>query len=114
MAMRITLDIKILSLLKKLENSKAEDSHVKRMSELEKYLEAIANQRGLQEVGLVRPYPVEWDATLRFRESTLHTFDCKGSSNQHIFYFIYQIGNVVSDDDAIMVVYSSYSQGGCL
>ena len=33
------------------ENSEAEDSHAKRMNELEKCLEAIANQSDLQEVG---------------------------------------------------------------
>jgi len=96
------------------ENSKAEDSHAKRMSELKKYLEVIANWSDLQKVGLVRPYLVEWDATSytpRFKASTLHTFDGKGSSNQHIYYFKYQTRNVVSNN-AIMVVYLSILSRG--
>jgi len=32
------------------------------MNELKKCLEAITNQSDPQEVGAVRPYPVEWDA----------------------------------------------------
>ena len=49
----------------------------------------------------VRPYPVEWDAAPyppRFKALTLHTFDGKGSPNQHIYYFKSQTGNVVSND----------------
>ena len=45
---------------KEPENSKAEDSHAKRMGALEKLLEAIANQSELQEGG-GRSYPVEWN-----------------------------------------------------
>ena len=72
------------------ENSENESNHAKRMNELEKRLEAIANRSNLQQVGVVRPYPIEWDAPpypSRFKEPTLHTFDGKGSSNQHIYYF---------------------------
>ena len=72
------------------ENSEYKDNHAKRMSELEKCLEAIANRSELQEVEVVRSYPVEWDATPyppRFKASTLHTFDGKGPQNQHIYYF---------------------------
>ena len=74
------------------------------MSDLEKCFEAITNQSELQEVGVVRPYPVKWDATPyppRFKAPNLHAFDDKGSSNQYIYYFKSQIGNVVSND-AIM------------
>jgi len=31
------------------------------MNELEKCLKAIANRSNLQEVGIVRSYPTEWD-----------------------------------------------------
>jgi len=68
---------------KEPENSKAEDSHAKRMSELKKC------------------YSVEWDAASypsRFKEPTLHTFNGKISSNQHIYYFKSQTGNVLSND----------------
>ena len=38
------------------------------------------------------PYPP------KIKASTLHTFDGKGSLNQHIYYFKYRTGNVVSND----------------
>ena len=74
------------------------------MNGLEKYLEAISNQCNLQEVGVVRPYPVEWASAPYppwFKAPNLHAFDDKGSSNQYIYYFKSQIGNIVSND-AIM------------
>jgi len=58
----------------------------------------------LQEVGVVRSYPIEWDSILyppRFKAPTLQAFNGKGSPNQHIYYFKSQTGNVVSND-AIM------------
>ena len=36
-------------------------THSKRMNKLEQRLEALTNWKGLQEVGIVRPYPAEWD-----------------------------------------------------
>jgi len=66
------------------ENSEAESNNAKRMSELEKRLEAIANRSELQEVGVVRTYPVEWDVAPyppKFKAPILQTFDGKGSSN---------------------------------
>ena len=38
--------------------------HYKRMSQLEQRLEALTNRKGLQEAGVVRPYPAEWDLVL--------------------------------------------------
>jgi len=64
-------------------------------------------------MGLVRPYPIEWDATPyppRFKASTLHNFDCKRSSNQHIYNFMYQTGNVVSMMLSWLFIHR-YSQG---
>ena len=75
------------------------------MQELKTRLEAIAHRGKLQEVGVVRPYPVEWDDTPyppKFKAPSLHTFDSKGSPNQHIYYFKSQTGNIVSND-AILV-----------
>ena len=43
------------------DNSENGSSHSKRMSELEQCLEALANWNGLQDVGIVWPYPAEWD-----------------------------------------------------
>ena len=64
----------------------------------------LSQIEAIQEVGVVRPSPVEWDVALyppRFKAPTLHTFDSKGSPNQHIYYFKFQTRNVVSND-AIM------------
>ena len=74
------------------------------MNEIGKRLEAISNRSNLQEVGVVRPYPVEWDLAPyppRFKGPNVHAFDGKGSPNQHIYYFKFQTEYVVSND-AIM------------
>jgi len=55
-------------------------------------------------MGMIRPYPLEWDSVPcrpKFKPPTLHTYDGKGSPNQHIYYFWSQTGNVI-DNDAIM------------
>ena len=78
--------------------------HSKRMSQLEHRLEALTNRKGLQEAGVVRSYPTEWDLIPyppQFKTLTLQAFDGKGSPNQHIYYFKSQTGNVV-DNDAIL------------
>ena len=70
-------------------------THSKRMNQLEQRLEALTNQKGLQEVGVVRPYSAEWDLVPyppKFK--TL-------SPNQHIYSFKSQTGNVV-DNVAIL------------
>ena len=71
------------------------------MNKLEHRLEALANRKGLQEEGVVRPYPAEWDLVPyppKFKAPTLQAFDGKGSPNQHIYYFKSQIGNVALND----------------
>jgi len=45
------------------DNSENGSTHSKRMSKLEQRFEAVANRDGLQEVGIIRPYPAEWDTT---------------------------------------------------
>jgi len=44
---------------KKGGNSENGSTHSKRMSKLEQRLEALANQKGLREVGVVRSYPAD-------------------------------------------------------
>ena len=71
------------------------------MSQLEQRLEALTNWKGLQEAGVVRPCPAEWDLVPyppKFKALTLQAFDSKGSPNQHIYYFMSQTGNVVDND----------------
>jgi len=79
-------------------------THTKRMNQLKQRLEALTNRKGLQEAGVVRPYPAKWDLVPyppKFKAPTLQAFDGKGSPNQHIYYFKSQTGNVV-DNDAIL------------
>jgi len=74
------------------------------MNQLEQRLEALTNQKGLQEAGVVQPYPAEWDLVPyppKFKAPTLQAFDGKGPPNQHIYYFKSQTGNMV-DNDAIL------------
>jgi len=68
-------------------NSENGSTHSKRMSKLEQHLEALACRKGLQEAGVVWPYPAEWDLDPyppKFKTQTLQAFDEKGSLNQHI------------------------------
>ena len=70
---------------------------------MEQRLETLTNQKGLQEAGVVRPYPAEWDLVPyppKFKALTLQAFDGKGSPNKHIYYKS-QTGNAV-DNDAIL------------
>jgi len=55
------------------DNSESGSRHSRRMSNLEQCLEALAHRDNLQDVGVVRPYPAEWDTTpcpLRFKAPT--------------------------------------------
>ena len=66
------------------DNSENGNSHSKRMSKLEQCLETLANRGDFQDVGIIWPYPAEWDTALyppKFKAPTLHTFDGKGSPN---------------------------------
>ena len=50
---------------------------------------SLAQRDKLKKVGMTRPYPMEWDLVLyppKFKPPTLHTYDGKGSPNQHIYY----------------------------
>ena len=72
------------------DNSENGSSLSKRMSKLEQRLKALAKRDGLQDVGVIQSYPTKWDTApypSKFKAPTLHTFDGKGSSNQHIYYF---------------------------
>ena len=74
------------------------------MNKLEQRLEALTNRKGLEEAGVVQPYPAEWDLVSypsKLKAPTLQAFDGKGSPSQHIYYFKSQTGNVV-DNDAIL------------
>jgi len=53
---------------------------------------------------MTHPYPLEWDSVPyppKFKPPMLHTYDGKGSPNQHIYYFRSQIDNII-DNDTIM------------
>ena len=84
------------------------------MNKLEQCLEALANRKSLQEVGVVWPCPVEWDLVPyppKFKALTLQAFDDKGSPNQHIYYFKSQTGNVVSNDAILACLFIGTLKG---
>ena len=61
---------------------------------------SLAQRNELKKVGMTRSYPLEWDSIpypSKFKPPTLHTYDGKGSCNQHIYYFRSQIGNVIDN-----------------
>jgi len=96
------------------DNSENGSSHSKRMSKLEQRLEPLANQDGLQDVGIVWPYPAEWDMAPyppKFKALTLHIFNGKVSSNQHIYYFKSQTGNIVSNDAILACLFIGTLKG---
>jgi len=66
-------------------NSENGSTHSKRTNKLKKRLEDPTNRKGLQEAGVVRSDPVEWDPVpSKFKALILQAFDDKGSPNQHI------------------------------
>ena len=76
-------------------------THSKKDEQNGERFEALANRKGLQEEGVVWLYPAEWDLVPyppKFKALTLQVFDGKESSNQHIYYFKSQKGNVVAND----------------
>ena len=62
---------------------------------------SLTQRDEVKKVGTVRPYPLEWDSVpypSNFKPPMLHLYDGKSSSNQHIYYFRSQTGNVVGND----------------
>jgi len=62
-------------------NSENTSTHSKRMSKLEERLKTLANRKGLQESGVVRQYPAEWDFVLHppmFKAPTLQALTVRG------------------------------------
>ena len=65
-------------------------------------------------MGIIWPCIVEWDTTPyppKFKAPTFHTFNGKGSTNQHIYYFKSQTGNVVSNDVIMARLFISTLKG---
>jgi len=96
------------------DNSENMSTHSKRMSKLEQRIEALASQKGLQEVGVVRPYPAEWDLVPfppKFKTPTLQAFNGKGLPHQHIYYFKSQTRNVVSNDAILTCLFIGTLKG---
>ena len=95
-------------------NSENRSTHSKRMNKLEQRLEALTNRKGLQDAGVVWPYPAEWDLVPyppKFKDLTLQAFDGKGSPNQHIYYFKSQTENVVANDAILAHLFISTLKG---
>ena len=96
------------------EGSDAESDHSKRISKLEKHLEALTNRKGLQEAGVVWSYSAECDLVPylpKFKAPTVQAFDSNGSPNQHIYFFKSQSRNVVSNDVILAYLFTNTLKG---
>ena len=84
------------------------------MNKLKQRLEALTNRKGLQEAGVIWPYPTEWDLVPyppKFKAPTLQAFDGKGSPNQHIYCFKSQTWNVVANEAILTRLFISTLKG---
>ena len=73
----------------------------KRMEDFQIQLDALKLKKELGELGITRPYPIEWDTISyppRFKPMSLASFDGKGSPTQHIYYFLSQTGLITGND----------------
>ena len=71
---------------------------------IQEQISSLAHWVELKKVRMTHPYPLEWDSVPyppKFKLPMLHTYDSKSSSNQHIYYFRSQTGNVI-DNDTVM------------
>jgi len=64
-------------------------------------LASLTHKDELKKVGMTRQFPLEWDLVWyppKFKPPMLHLYDGKSLSNQHIYYFRSQTGNIVGND----------------
>lgn len=69
---------------KSKDKSDYKDEDTKRMSQLEKQIEALASRNNYQEMGITWPYPIEWGSVPyppKFKASAQNTSDGKKSPN---------------------------------
>src|SRR5436853_3946649 len=61
----------------------------------------MANKESLQEAGISRPYPAEWETVpfpAKFKAPTLQLFDSTKSANRHMCCFKVQTGHLEAND----------------
>ena len=76
-------------------------SRNKRMDDFQSQLDALKLKKDSAELGVARPYPVEWDTIPyppKFKPMSLIQFDGKGSPTHHIYYFLSQTGFIMGND----------------
>jgi len=99
----------------KTENSKegySIDAEV--IKDIQAQIAFLTQRDELKKVGMTRPYPMEWDSIpypSKFMPPTLHTYDGKGSPNQHIYYFRFQTGNVIDNGDIMARLFIGILKG---
>src|SRR4051812_5559057 len=84
------------------------------MKRLEEQVVALKTMSIRQEVGATRPYPAVLDSVKyppKFKVSTLNPFHCKGSAQQHIYYFQSQTRNIVGNDSVRTRLFVSTLKG---
>lgn len=84
------------------------------MEKLHNQLEALMHRKGLQEIGITRPYMIEWEF-VSFPEKNkplkLEIYDRKGFRNQHIYYFLPQTDHLMGNDSVITKIFTSILRG---
>lgn len=73
-------------------------------------MEALMHRKDLQEVGITRPYPVEWERTPvleKYKPLKLESYDGKGSSNQNWYYFLSLVGHLTEKDPMKTKIFTS-------
>src|SRR5436853_3822754 len=72
-----------------------------KVDELERKLDVMANRGSLQEAGISRPYPADWETVpfpAKFKPPTLQLFDSTKSANRHMCCFKVQTGHLAAND----------------
>lgn len=62
--------------------------YVEKMEKFQNQLKVLMHRMDLQEVGVTRPYPLEWESTCfleGYKSLKLESYDRKGSPNQNIY-----------------------------
>lgn len=83
------------------------DSHAEKIAKLLDQLEVLMNRKDLREVGAIRPYSLEWEATSfpkKYKSLQLESYDWKGWPNQHMYYFLFLMGHLTCNDPMITMI----------
>lgn len=93
-----------------------ETTEDKVLEDVQTKLDALTHKDTLQKVGIMHPYPSEWDLIPfleTYRALNINKYHRKGSPNQHLYHFHSLNGNAM-DNDALMTRLFIGSLKSCL